>query len=129
MHLIHIARMKNYASLHFISLCFFFLFSPLALFSVSNIDIHYITPITCVCCIFYTCVGGIKAGKSRSEKNGFEGQRSIVEAVNIVEGERELRHRRVLVEQAACRSQFDPTTVRLSDHSKLLSFLIFSFHL
>lgn len=29
--------------------------------TVSGIDIHAITPITCVCCIFYTCVGGIKA--------------------------------------------------------------------
>lgn len=24
-------------------------------------NIHTITPITCICCIFYTCVGGIKA--------------------------------------------------------------------
>lgn len=30
--------------------------------TVSGIDIHMITPITCICCIFYTCVGGIKAG-------------------------------------------------------------------
>lgn len=30
--------------------------------AVSGVDIHMITPITCVCCIFYTCVGGIKAG-------------------------------------------------------------------
>lgn len=44
--------MKNYASSHF----------PLLLAcTVSGIDIHAITPITCVCCIFYTCVGGIKA--------------------------------------------------------------------
>jgi len=28
--------------------------------TVSGIDIHLITPITCVCCIFYTTVGGIK---------------------------------------------------------------------
>lgn len=28
---------------------------------MSGIDIHMITPITCVCCIFYTCVGGMKA--------------------------------------------------------------------
>jgi solute carrier family 5 (sodium-coupled monocarboxylate transporter), member 8/12 len=37
----------------------FFFFTPR--FAVSGIDIHAITPITCVCCIFYTCVGGIKA--------------------------------------------------------------------
>lgn len=35
---------------------------PFLVFIVSGIDIHLITPITCVCCIFYTCVGGIKAG-------------------------------------------------------------------
>jgi solute carrier family 5 (sodium-coupled monocarboxylate transporter), member 8/12 len=46
-------EMKNYASF---SLLFLFGFS-----TVSGIDIHAITPITCVCCIFYTCVGGIKA--------------------------------------------------------------------
>lgn len=31
------------------------------LFTVSGIDIHLITPITCISCIFYTCVGGMKA--------------------------------------------------------------------
>lgn len=36
------------------------LFSSLVC-TVSGIDIHMITPITCVCCIFYTCIGGIKA--------------------------------------------------------------------
>lgn len=45
-------EMKNYASSHF---------SSSLVFTVSGIDIHAITPITCVCCIFYTCVGGIKA--------------------------------------------------------------------
>ena len=44
----------------------FLLFSlkviPLLSLAVSGIDIHMITPITCICCIFYTCVGGIKAG-------------------------------------------------------------------
>lgn len=28
---------------------------------VSGVDIHLITPLTCICCIFYSCVGGIKA--------------------------------------------------------------------
>lgn len=32
--------------------------SDACLFTVSGIDIHMITPITCICCIFYTCVGG-----------------------------------------------------------------------
>lgn len=41
---------------------FFSAFSlPLNAFIVSGIDIHMITPITCICCIFYTCVGGMKA--------------------------------------------------------------------
>lgn len=31
------------------------------LFTVSGIDIHMITPLTCICCIFWTCVGGLKA--------------------------------------------------------------------
>ncbi|CRK86766.1 CLUMA_CG000598, isoform A [Clunio marinus] len=53
--------------------CILFIFSqmvwlPIVIFvpalafnQVSGIDIHMITPITCVCCIFYTTVGGLKA--------------------------------------------------------------------
>lgn len=33
----------------------------LAFNQVTGVDIHIITPIVCVICVFYTCVGGIKA--------------------------------------------------------------------
>lgn len=33
----------------------------LAFNQVTGVDIHVITPIVCVICVFYTCVGGIKA--------------------------------------------------------------------
>lgn len=33
----------------------------LLLFLVSGIDIHLITPIVCLVCIFYTTLGGLKA--------------------------------------------------------------------
>lgn len=28
---------------------------------MSGINVHYVTPIVCMVCIFYTCVGGLKA--------------------------------------------------------------------
>lgn len=33
----------------------------LAFNQVTGVDIHIITPVVCVICVFYTCVGGIKA--------------------------------------------------------------------
>lgn len=33
----------------------------LAFNQVTGINVHLITPIVCVVCIFYTCVGGLKA--------------------------------------------------------------------
>jgi sodium-coupled monocarboxylate transporter 8/12 len=33
----------------------------LAFNQVTNVNIHIITPIVCLVCIFYTCLGGIKA--------------------------------------------------------------------
>lgn len=33
----------------------------LAFNQVTGVDIHIITPIVCIVCIFYTCVGGMKA--------------------------------------------------------------------
>lgn len=54
--------MQSHSSDERQKLCFCFLFSFfLTSRAVSGIDIHMITPITCVCCIFYTCVGGMKA--------------------------------------------------------------------
>lgn len=29
--------------------------------AVTGINVHLITPIVCIVCIFYTCVGGMKA--------------------------------------------------------------------
>lgn len=29
--------------------------------SVTGVNVHMITPIVCIVCIFYTCVGGMKA--------------------------------------------------------------------
>lgn len=33
----------------------------LAFNQVTGVNVHWITPIVCVVCIFYTCVGGLKA--------------------------------------------------------------------
>lgn len=30
-------------------------------FPVTGVNIHVITPIMCVVCVFYTCIGGLKA--------------------------------------------------------------------
>lgn len=30
-------------------------------YAVTGVNVHLITPVVCIVCIFYTCVGGLKA--------------------------------------------------------------------
>lgn len=40
---------------------FFQLKNPFLIRAVTGVNVHLVTPIVCIVCIFYTCVGGLKA--------------------------------------------------------------------